>query len=77
VGVAPDHPQRTIYVVRVISETPNEETLRGMFMARGIDSLEMGQQYARERLEQFQLWMENLEKEMQVVWHRSPQGFDR
>lgn len=77
VGAAPDQSHKTVYVVRVISQTPSEEVLRSLFLARGVMDPNIAMQYASDRRQQFESWFENLEKEMQVTWNRDPHNFER
>jgi hypothetical protein len=78
IGVAADQPHKRVYVIRLISQTPDEDILRQMFLTRGISDRNVSQQYNAERLETLGAWMSNvLEKEMQVKWNRTPRPFDR
>jgi hypothetical protein len=77
VGATADQPHKTVYVVRVISQTPDEKALRELFLSQGVINPNMAFQYASDRAEQLQTWMSNLEKDMQLTWYRPPQPFQR
>lgn len=78
VGVAADQPQKRVYVIRVVSQTPDEDILRQMFLTKGVSDRNVSQQYNSERLATLASWMTNvLEKEMQLKWNRTPQSYDR
>ncbi|HPM81535.1 MAG TPA: hypothetical protein PLF81_12595, partial [Candidatus Anammoximicrobium sp.] len=72
VGVAVNTPQTVAYVVRLISESPPEEQRRTQFVEGGLTG-DMGF-LARVELQGFlNQWHRDLEKEMQVKWHRPPE----
>jgi len=75
VGFAPDQSHRRVYLIRVVSQTPDEDVLRQMFMLRGIHDPNVMMQYRSDRGQQLRTWFTNLEKEMQVNWNRPPQPF--
>jgi hypothetical protein len=78
VGVAADESHQRVYVIRLIEQTPKEDILRQMFLARGVNDRNISQQYASERVQTIGEWMDNVvTKEMQVNWNRTPQQFGR
>jgi hypothetical protein len=77
IGVAADQPHKRVYVIRLISQTPDEDILRQMFLTRGVTDRNVSQQYNEERLRTLGAWLDNvLDKEMQVKWNRPPQRYD-
>lgn len=73
VGVAVNTPQTVAYVIRLVSESPQEEQRRTQFVEGGLTG-DMGF-LARVELQGFlNQWHRDLEKEMQVKWHRPPEA---
>lgn len=72
VGVAANTPHTVVYVVRLVSESPDEEQRRRLFVEGGLTG-DMGF-LARVELQSFlNQWHRELEKEMQVKWSRPPE----
>lgn len=72
VGVAANTPHTVVYVVRLVSESPDEEQRRRQFVEGGLTG-DMGF-LARVELQSFlNQWHRELEKEMQVKWSRPPE----
>jgi len=71
--VAVNTPQTVAYVIRLVSESPQEEQRRTQFVEGGLTG-DMGF-LARVELQGFlNQWHRDLEKEMQVKWHRPPEA---
>jgi hypothetical protein len=76
IGVAADAPHKRVYVIRLISQTPDEEILRQMFLTKGVSDRNVSQQYNSERLQTLDTWLSNVvNEEMQLKWNRQPQQF--
>jgi hypothetical protein len=59
-----------------VSQTPDEDILRQMFLTKGIKDSNVSQQYSAQRLQTLAAWLDNvLEKEYQLNWNRTPQQF--
>jgi hypothetical protein len=72
VGVAANTPHTVVYVVRLVSESPEEEQRRKQFIEGGFTG-DMGF-LARVELQGFlNQWHRELEEEMQVKWSRPPE----
>jgi hypothetical protein len=77
-GVAGDQPNRQVYVMRVIEEVPDEETLRQRFMTQGIAmNPAVAMQYRQEREQAMYSIITDAEKELKVQWYREAQPFGR
>ena len=73
IGTAANAPQTTVYVVRLASESPDEDARRKQFIEGGLTG-EMGF-LARVELQTFlSQWYRDLGKEMDVHWVRPPQA---
>lgn len=76
VGVAPDMPQKRVYVIRLVDQTPEEDILRQMFLVKGIKDTNVSQQYNAQRLNTLAAWMDKvLSEEMQLKWNRPPRAY--
>ena len=72
-GVAVNQPQTVVYVVRILSETPDEDQRKREFLQTGsMYAMFLHMTTVQEAMED---WYEDLEKEMEVEWHRSPEIF--
>jgi hypothetical protein len=70
-GVAVNQPQTIVYVVRVASESPDEEELRQKFLQGGFyRAVSLA---GMERYRFMGEWYRDLDKEMEVEWHRPAQ----
>jgi hypothetical protein len=71
VGVAENRPQTEVYVVRVVSESPDEDQRRQQFLEGGVtyDTLIIAMFEHQRYLERT---YRQLEEEMQVKWNRPP-----
>jgi hypothetical protein len=75
-GTAPNQPETRVYVLRVVSQTPNDDILRQMFLDSGMN-FQLMSVAQRETFETAFKWYEGLEREMNLVWERpadSPRG---
>jgi hypothetical protein len=78
VGVAADQPHKRVYVIRMIEQSPEEDVLREMFLAKGVNDRNVSQQFNAERLATVESWVANvLLKEYQLKWNRNPTQFGR
>lgn len=76
IGVAADQPHKRVYVIRLISQTPQEDILRQMFLTKGITDQNVSQQYNQQRMQSLETWLDNVvNKEMQRKWNRRPQSY--
>jgi hypothetical protein len=70
-GIAPNQPHSTVWVVRVLSQEPGDEILRQQFLDTGMNfqvlSIARGELFEVSRE-----WFEQLEKDMDLAWHRPP-----
>jgi len=73
IGVAANGPQTVVYVVRIASESPDEETRRQLFADGGLTN-EMNFLARVELQTYFSQWYRDLEQEMDLHWKRPPQG---
>jgi len=71
-GVAVNEPQTFVYVVRVVSESPDEDERRKNFLERGV-TFQTFHIAAIERDRTMEQWYRGLDKEMDVTWHRPAQ----
>jgi len=71
-GVAVNEPQTFVYVVRVVSETPDEDERRENFLTSGV-SFQTFHMAAMERDRVMEQWYRDLDEEMDVKWHRPAQ----
>ena len=67
VGVAVNEPHTYVYVVRIASESPDEEILRSQFISNGLSS-EVFYLASAEVQQKFNEWYLELEREMGVQW---------
>ena len=73
VGVAANAPHTVVYVVRIVAESPDEETRRQRFVDGGLTG-EMNFLARVELQTFFNQWYRDVEQEMQVQWNRPPQA---
>mgnify|MGYP000713562017 CR=1 FL=1 len=75
-GLAPNQPRTKVYVVRVLGQEPDEETLRQRFLESGYNNfvLMLAQLEARQAAVN---WYRGLEQQYQVKWLRPPQDVQR
>ena len=75
-GLAPNQPRTKVYVVRVLGQEPDEETLRQRFLESGYNNfvLMLAQLEARQAAVN---WYRGLEQQYQVKWLRPPQEVQR
>ena len=62
-----NQPQNTAFVVRVLTETPDEETLRSRFLASGV-TFEVRHIADSDSAELGQAWYKDLDREFGVEW---------
>jgi hypothetical protein len=74
VGFAANQPQKVVYVVRVVSETPSEDKRRKQFLETGV-SLESFYLASTDRQRIIEQWFQEIDREMQVKWNRPPHEF--
>jgi hypothetical protein len=81
VGVAVNQPQRTVYVIRLISEAPSEDVLRSSFLASNAPTLisrgqtnPVGYLARNESDRLLGQWYQGLLKDIDFQWARDPQG---
>jgi hypothetical protein len=67
VGVAVNQPHSHVYLVRVVSQMPEEAVLRNQFLSSGVTP-EVSQMAMMELERLWQDWYEDLEREMNVAW---------
>jgi len=65
-GVAVNQPQDTVYVVRMVEQSPDDEVLKQQFLASGVTN-EVAQMAFVELGQLWQSWYDDLEREMKVV----------
>ncbi|MCU0876391.1 MAG: hypothetical protein MUF06_01180 [Pirellulaceae bacterium] len=68
-GTAPNQPETRVYVVRVVSQAPDDNILRQMFVDSGMN-FQLMSVAQRETFETAFKWYEGLEREMNLVWER-------
>lgn len=73
IGVAVNGPQTVVYLVRVASESPDEETRRQQFAEGGLTG-EINFLARVELQTFFNQWYRDVEREMEVRWNRPPEG---
>jgi len=72
-GVAFNQPHTFVYVTRVASESPSDDALREMFLQIGA-SMELQQIAMMDRQDIRRLWLQSIEREMNLEWVRPPQS---
>jgi hypothetical protein len=72
-GVAVNQPRSIVYVVRISSESPSDETLREMFLQIGA-SMELQHVAAMDRQGIRRDWFDAIQREMDLKWIRPPQS---
>jgi hypothetical protein len=70
VGVTYDQPHKHVFVVRMVSQTPEEDVLRRMFLVQGLNNQAVMQQIRNARMLELNQWLANVQDEMQVKWNR-------
>jgi len=70
-GAAPNQPHTRVYVVRVLSEQPDEERLRSQFLDSGYNQFVIMLAQS-EALQTSVEWYRGIEKQYQVKWQRPP-----
>lgn len=70
-GVAVNAPESVVYVVRIVDQTPDNETLRKRFIETGITP-ETFFMASAERQQVLTDWFNDVEREMRVTWIRDP-----
>lgn len=75
-GIAPNQPHTKVYVVRLLGQEPDEQTLRDRFLESGYNNLVLmlAQLEARQVAAN---WYRGLERQYQVKWLRPPQDVQR
>lgn len=73
IGVAANSPRTVVYIVRLVSESPDEETRRTQFMETGLTG-EMAFPAQIELWTFIGEWYRELERDMQLSWRRPPQA---
>jgi hypothetical protein len=78
VGVAPNQAHRQVYVVRVLSQEPDDEKLRQQFLDSGYNNLVVNLAEG-EAMDTSFLWWRGIKEQYQVKWQREPRrpGMDR
>jgi hypothetical protein len=77
-GVAPNNAHRIVYVVRVISQEPDDEKLQQQFLESGYNQLVMMVAQSETMYTSAQ-WWQGIEEKYQVKWQRPPRvpGMER
>jgi hypothetical protein len=70
-GIAPNQAHGTVYLVRLVSQQPEERLLRDQFMERGV-TMEVMLVHRDDMMQTFGEWFRGLEERYQVKWNRPP-----
>ncbi len=70
-GLAPNQAHSTVYLVRLVSQQPEEATLRNEFMERGM-TMEVMLVARDDMLQTFAEWYRGVEERYQLKWNRPP-----
>jgi hypothetical protein len=71
-GIAVNEPQDTVFVVRLLQQTPDEEKRREDFLRAGVtfDTFHMA---FSDREQLVQDWYQDIERQYNVQWKRTPE----
>jgi hypothetical protein len=76
IGVAPNQNHTLVYVIRILSETPDPTTMRDQFLKRGA-TRSVGYVAMTEHNRALREWYQGLLDEIGFQWARDPQGPSR
>ena len=71
-GVAVNEPRDTVFVVRLLNQTPNEDERRQNFLRSGVTFDTFHMAYS-ERQQLVQDWYEEIQRQYNIQWKRTPQ----
>ena len=71
VGTALNQPEEIVYVVRIVLEAPNEDTLRRRFLASGV-TLDLAMLADADNAQLRRQWYDDLETQLGVKWEVEP-----